>query len=241
MSEADSAGNAISDRARIVALLRTMLDRGCLLDAQLAGDGRSFLTAVLAADDAGLVLDTSPDAALDRRVGAGARLSCRTRLDSVPVRFDCGPCRLGVHEGREAFVAPLPELVVELQRREFYRLELPPAAPLQCTLGGLEDGGEFVATVVDLSAGGLGLRVPAGDPRFRPGLELARCRMDLPDEPDLRFGLRIVRLAPATFRGAEVRLAGCQFQQPGNGLQRSLNRYVMRLERERAALARRMR
>ncbi|WP_338026883.1 flagellar brake protein [Coralloluteibacterium stylophorae] len=229
------------DAARIDALLRAMQARNCLLDAQLGGTPRTFLTAVLGIEDARLLLDVAPDPALNRLVADGGTLLCRSRLDGVQIHFGCGPVRPARHEGRDAFAVPLPEELVEVQRREYHRLEVSPVAPLTCHIDGLADNASLRADVADICAGGVGLRLPADDERFVIGTQLQTCRMRLPDEGELRFALAVRHLEPVTVRGIGMRHAGCEFLRPSGMFQRALQRYVMRLERDRLAQARGLR
>lgn len=233
----DMVGTSVRDPVRIAATLRVVLARGCLLHAQAEGGARPFLTAVLGVEGGDLLLDVGPDAALNRVLGSGARLVVRTQLDGIALRFACGPCRMVEHDGRAAFRVPCPDSLSQLQRREFYRLEASPASPVFCRLA-FDNDDAHRAPVTDLSAGGLGLRLPADDPRLSVGLELPACRLELPGTAPLAVALQIVRLAAAAAPAQPALLAGCQFQAPGAALQRSVNRYIMQLERERAAQAR---
>ena len=142
---------------QILQLLQDLITHRGLITAH-TGDGHSFMTAVLKVDEerARVVLDPSPDPQANRRALAAPRLTCITQLDGIRIQFPLVGLSEGQDKGRSAFIAPLPTEMLRLQRREFYRLQVPLAHELSCLLRA-EDLArkpvEVSARVIDIGAG----------------------------------------------------------------------------------------
>lgn len=97
----------------------------------------------------------------------------------------------------QAYVARLPPCVHRIQRREFFRVPCP--ATLLCELplpravadGGTAGSGRLMLRLVDISAGGVCLALPAQvSLPVELGTVLPACWLDLPGFGPIRFGLQ---------------------------------------------------
>lgn len=234
---------ALRDEAQIVALLQRMIDQRSLLDAPLPGSGPSLLTSVLAVDvdRDRLILDACRDANVERLALAQPQLAFSSRIDRVDVRFDGGPLQRTDWERLPAYAMSIPATVRHMQRREFFRIDVPVAHPIVCQLAVPADAQnpsrEIRARVNDVSAGGLSLIVPPGlENTLQPGMRFATCRLALPDSAPVLLSLRIRRLFRAGSRGGSARsCAGCEFVDLSPSAETAIQRYMMKLERERIA------
>jgi len=228
---------ALGDQAQINTLLRRMIDQRSLIDAALPGNGPSLLTSILDVDedDGQLVFDASADVGVESLALAQRSLKFSSRIDRVDIRFETGPLRRTSFEGLPAYQAPLPRKVTYLQRREFFRIEIPAAHPVNCQLLSTgDDTGpprQIRTRVNDISAGGLSLVIPYGEEAaLAPGARFATCQLMLPDNPPVLIGLRVRRL----FRASKP-CAGCEYLSLSTSAQTAIQRFMMRLERERIA------
>lgn len=156
--------------------------------------GKSFiLTAVLGLvkERNLLVLDVGPDDATTRRAIASKRLVCTTKHKGVPIKFICENMQGAKYQGKPAIAAPIPESLYRLQRREYFRVQVPRINAPLCDIP-LEDGKRILTLkVVDLSVGGLCVIDPEG--QFQPEM-LARypgCILHLPDYGELAVNLQV--------------------------------------------------
>jgi flagellar brake protein len=231
----------IRDEHQIRTLLKRMIDQRSLIDAPLPGAGPSLLTSVLEVDEGRdrLVLDASPDPAIERLALLQRELNFASRIDRVDIRFSTGPLGRITWERLPAYTAPIPEQVRYMQRREYFRLDIPVAQPVTCRVLVPADDDvtphEIRTRVNDISMGGLSLVIPFGEETsMTPGARFGTCRLLLPDSQPVTISLRIRRLFRAGHRsGISKGCAGCEYIDLSPAAETAIQRYLMRLERER--------
>ncbi len=226
-------------KGEILFVLRSLLASSDRITVYF-NEGRDFfLTAVIAVDDDGLTLDYGSTAETNARALKAEKLFCVTQHEKVRVQF----LLRGLHEiefeGRPAFRADLPDSVLRLQRREYYRLTTPIVNPIKCEIPVVRADGSTVtvaANIVDISGGGVAIVVPPADEPFEPEMRFPNCRIDLPEVGTLVVTLLVRNVFEITLRsGARVRRAGCQFVQLPGTMLTLVQRYIIKVERERKA------
>jgi c-di-GMP-binding flagellar brake protein YcgR len=240
--QADDYGKyLLRSKKEIVFILRAMRDKGDLVTVYFNRGNDFFLSALLAveAEEDSILLDAGSDAETNRRALASDRFTCVASHDKVKIQFVLRRLERVEHEGREAFRAALPEELLRLQRREFYRLTTPIARPLRCTIPlKLADGSrtEIAATVVDISGGGLAVLVPPDGIELETDHLFEDCRIELPEVGTVQATLRVRNVFEFTLRnGTKTRRAGCQFVALPGHMMTLIQRYIIRVERERKA------
>lgn len=233
----------LSTPLEILFVLRSMLRRGCMATVYF-NQGRSFfLTWLLAigSDEKELILDIGGDEAVNREALKAPRLIVTASLDNVKIQFVLSNLRTITFEGRPAFLAAVPETLLRLQRREYFRLETSLADPLHCRIPvQAEDESNHTLDLVllDISGGGLSLMVPTEMGQyFRTGAFYADCRLEIPNESVIAATLcvRSSFIVVPRAGGQEYLRAGCEFVNlPGTRLT-MIQRYITRVERERKA------
>lgn len=228
---------AVRDSREIVRLLKTLVEKRPLLTAFIDG-GESFITLALAVtDDGTVIVDACPDEIRNAKAGNAARLVCVTRLDNVKLQFALeAPARI-VYAGKPALRAALPDSIIRLQRREFYRLPTSQAEPLVCVITHVPRDGrrqEVKVRIVDISGGGLAVLVPPRELPFEPGTEYNQCSLRLPDGNPLPVSLKVRNLFELEkANGVKVLRAGCEFMGLSNQATARIQRYMFKLERDR--------
>jgi c-di-GMP-binding flagellar brake protein YcgR len=242
LMEADNYGKyLLHSRTEILFLMRALQEKGALITVYFNQGIDFLLTSIVsvAADGSRMILDYGSSEEMNRRALAADRLMCITSLDRVKVQFILRGMEKIQFQGREAFRARLPDTVLRLQRREYYRLTTPVAKPLKCFIPVPQpDGGRIVieANVLDISGGGVAVLIP------QPGVELEvdatfpDCRLDLPDTGSLSATLRVRNLFEITLRnGTRSKRYGCQFVDLPGATVNLIQRYIIKVERERKA------
>ena len=237
----DLARFTVPNPLKIVQLLRGLIKRKELVSAFFRGGEELMLTAVLDVnpDQNTVTLDCGTDMEMNQRLVQAGSARFVTALDRVKIQFAGSEIRLGVFEGRPAFVMPIPRKVLWLQRRESYRLETPVANPLKCRIP-LADNPELEVTIIDISAEGVGLLIlDATALQTETGSLHPGCRIELPDAGTLHVTLDIRNSFEVTLKnGSKAMRCGCQFVDLPASQQSVLHRYIVRLERERIARTR---
>ena len=142
------------------------------------------------------------------------------------------------YDGQMAFMAPLPNEVTKLQRREYFRIQMPAGIPVTCTLYDYQGGAAITLQVYDISLGGLSLVLNARIPGFEIGTIYNRCELDLREYGIIPLVLKIRnQLVTRTTSGAEQRRVGTEFIDLESRAQTLVQRYIAQLERERRAMA----
>lgn len=229
-------------KPEIVFVLRSLVQKVALVTAYF-DHGRSFLLTSLLAinpDKDEVILDLGRDVEMNRAALLADKFILTTAIDKVKVQFSLKKLSVVQFEGRPAFRAVLPESLLRLQRREYFRLSTPTANPIKCMVTATHpDGTPFSAAtqLLDISGGGAGLLiVPEQAGIYRKGEVLNNCKISLPDEGMLVATLCVRDVFDViTKSGSRYLRAGCEFVSlPGSQLT-MIQRYITRIERERKA------
>ncbi len=222
-------------------LLQGLIDKRSLLSACALPRNHVFPTSIveLLEDEDALLIDGSASETINRSIEEASYVVCVARLDCIHIQFRLQQLVRVLAGGQVAFRAPLPESVLRLQRREFYRLQVPVTQPLECSIPQpLPDGGTDWQRfrVLDISGGGIALAVQGEDGLLRPYREFTGCLLHLPDGGPLNFRLMVKSLhSQRNQNGVEHWRAGCQFTDLPRGADALIQRYIFRLERQRSA------
>ncbi|MEI8164654.1 MAG: flagellar brake protein [Betaproteobacteria bacterium] len=196
------------------------------------------LTSMISYNDDGILLDLGASAELNRKALDASKIFCVTQLDKVKIQFILRGLQRVDTKGGPAFSAALPDSVLRLQRREYYRLATPVARPLKCAIGvPVREGDRRVidAHIADISGGGLCvISIPLDIP-LEPGIELS-CKIDLPEIGVVSGTVMVRSVFDSVMRsGAKSRRAGCEFVKLPGSMLTLIQRYIIKIERERKA------
>lgn len=231
----------ISKESEIRAMIRRLIAQHCLFTAHFGDEHRFLLTTLLGVSENGreMFLDVSPHESINQRVLAAPSLLMSTQIDRVELRFRTARVTEATFEGLPAFRVPLPEQMLYLQWREFFRLTPPISRPVICEIQvpAGEETHVLQTRVIDISVGGVAIHVPTEfEPAFHAGAQFEHCRLDLPDTGVIRPTLLVRYVVQTADARGQLRMrAGCQFHNPPRALQSTVQRYVTRVERERIA------
>lgn len=229
-------------RTDILFNLRGLIQKRAMLSAFIDASADSFLTAIvsLSADENQLILDAASDETTNRRVEAAEQLICVTQLDRIKIQFAARGIQRIQHEGHDAFRVQVPDVMLRLQRREYFRLTAPSSHSLTClipmTIGGEHREISVEASVLDISGGGLSITIPSEGMVVEPDMEFGNCRLMLPETGAIVTSLRVRNLFRITNRDGSITLrAGCEFTHLSSAMASTIQRYILKVERERNA------
>lgn len=232
----------LHSKKEILFILRAMCDKGVLITVYFNQGNDFLLTTLLAvsADGNSMLLDPGSNAEMNRKALESDKLIFTAMHDKVKIQFNVKRLAKAEHEGREAFRAAIPDELLRLQRREFYRLTAPIAHPIRCVIPlKLADGSRTTieTTVIDISGGGLAVITPPPEGvEFETDHLFENCRIELPDVGTVLATLRVRNTFEFTLRnGTKSRRSGCQFIDLPGPMLTLIQRYIIRVERERKA------
>lgn len=240
LKASDDYGKYLLDgKTEIAYFLRALAEAHDVIAGFFNDSDEFMLTSLLRVDADTIVLDCSNNAATNRRALAARSMVCATSHDKIRIQFATPALEPTEFEGRPAFRTKLPDRLLRLQRREFYRLVSPAAEPVMCavTANGPHGGKQTIEVqVLDLSAGGLAIVAPPSGIAFAVDQRFDDCRLELPRAGTIRATLRVRNIFEIVLRdGQRLTRYGCQFADlsgPSAGL---IERYIMRIERGRKA------
>lgn len=229
----------VHSRQEIAQVLRAVGRQTEMVTAYFNRGNEFFLTSIVEADPntGRLIVDCGTDEAVNGRAVAGGRVMFVTSQDRVKVQFSVARLERVQYQGKPAFRAPFPTELLKLQRREYYRLAMPVGSPVMCVIP--IASGKLELTVADISVGGAALSGFPLSETLEIGQQFSNARIVLPEEGTIVSALEVRNIQELTLRtGAQVRRAGCRFIDIPAAHQAIIQRYIIRVDRERRALVR---
>ncbi len=235
-SAADYHQYAIASRLEISQILRAVMRHAALITASVGGED-FFLTSLVRVDDeAGyLMLECDRNGKHMERVLAKQRLLCSTTLDKIKIQFVCTDIETATCDGRDAFRAALPQELLRLQRREYFRVPTPIIAPVKCTISIPQSDARATVelSLIDISCGGIAVLTP--HELFTPELgAYYDCTIHMPGAAAMRTRVQarnafMMKLA----NGKVAQRSGFAFVDLRESMLATIQRYIMGLERQR--------
>lgn len=222
----------------VAFILRAIAQKGEGVTAHFNYGNDFILTSIIHvdADSDTVILDYGANEALDRKILEARKIVFITSQDRVRIQFTANHIEKTQYEDRPAFKINLPESLIKLQRREYFRLTTPISKPLLCTFP-LEEGAKVDLAIADISIGGIGVINPPPTFKFEIGAMHKGCYFTLPEIGTIVTALQIRNAFEVTMKnGVHTMRAGCMFVSLPGTMQSMIQRYIIKLERERRAL-----
>jgi flagellar brake protein len=230
----------VESRREIISLLRAIGEKNQLIRMLVHGEADVCVTTILDVDPDSntLIMDRSIDRDQNRRILEAKRLSFETTLDKIRILFAADKVVETAYEGAPALKLAIPDTMIRLQRREFYRMPTPVSNPVKVTIPMPEEmgGGTSIFPLADISCGGIAIldnKLVLGN---TIGLNYPGCRIDVPDIGPVMTTLQVRNSLDMTLLNNKTnRRLGCAFIDISRGNLANVQRYITKLERERNA------
>jgi c-di-GMP-binding flagellar brake protein YcgR len=231
----------VTSRREIVALLKSIGEKKQLIRMLVQGEADVSVTSILDIDaDAGLVvLDCAVSNAQNQRALAARQISFETTLDKIRILFAADALQTFAYQGSPAFSMPIPDSLIRLQRREYYRMPTPVSNPVRALIPlPAELGGALQAfPLADISCGGIAIldnKLQLGETTI--GSQFENVKIELPEIGTVVTGLQIRNSMNITLLNNKTnRRLGCEFVGISRGNMANVQKYITKLERERNA------
>jgi flagellar brake protein len=236
----DDERYTVANRMDVIAILRALQSRRALVAAYLDAAEDFMLTSVIAvhAERDEVLVACCAISELNERAAAERRMTCIAAQDGIKVRFMLDGVERVLFQAGDAFRASIPATLQRVQRRDYYRVALPPSMPLMCVvpLAPRGDGASAELIVLDLSAGGIGVMDHHHLLDLEPGDIHRRRRMELPGAGVVTFDMQVkttfeIRLPD----GMSCMRSGCEFLDLPPLVESVIQRFILQIERERNA------
>ena len=196
-------------------------------------DGKGYILTTIVAvlrERNLLLFEPGPDEIMNRRLLQAGRVSCVARHRDITVRFTLTPVQQGRYQEQSVLAAPIPDSLLRLQRREYFRVTTPLLAPLSCEFP-ISRADTVTLVLGDISIGGLALLDPSLTFEAEIGEVLRGCRLLIPDEEPLAIDLvvRNIYLHGEQNRRPQLKI-GCAYADLSPPVAVFIRRYVNRLQ-----------
>jgi c-di-GMP-binding flagellar brake protein YcgR len=230
----------VESKREILAILRGFRDKSQLISMMINNGSEAFITSVLEIDDKDdtVILDSTPSNEANQRIIAASTVFFDGLLDRISIQFSSHKVQIVSFEGKPALKMPLPVSLIRLQRRENYRINTPISTPVKCTIRvEVESGIEtHKFSLVDISCGGVAILDDRRLIDIAIGTTYSDCQVDIPGMGLIDMNLQIRNSQELTLlNGKTTRRIGCAFLSLSSRTLAAVQRYIMKLERERNA------
>jgi len=229
----------------IIQILTDLSRRKVTLNVSFNDGNDVYLTTVIEVDtkNHAVHLDIGRDEAFNSRLLASQHVVF-LKEDGVRIKWASKNLSVVTLKDGKAIKIALPQNLIRLQRREFFRIATPLANPVLCQIPMPNETDPEVKetlelALVDVSLGGIGLI--ASDPLHLAlvgGVSFDGCKINFPDVGMASLTLQVQNVIPMTMKdGAMKYRIGLQYVEPSRGNEGLIHRYTFNLERLAMAIA----
>jgi c-di-GMP-binding flagellar brake protein YcgR len=190
---------------------------------------RFLKTLLLGVTENGIWLDVGPNEEDNIHLLDSDSITFVTKHQGAKVQFVCHQPLIATYASHPAFYFPLPDHILRLQRRDYFRLSTSPDAPLKCIIPTLAMKSEKhdEITIMDISVGGIALICKEHNVKLGAGEIYPDCRIELPGIGTLIATIQVRNLFDVSSPSGEIsKHAGCEFVQMDGKMCMLLQRYV---------------
>ncbi|MDZ7804630.1 flagellar brake protein [Thiohalophilus sp.] len=218
-------------KAGIVQKLRQLSKSKNMITAHFNQGKYSLLTLIvdILPEKNLLVLDYGSDEKVTRKLLEAERAVFKTSYEGITAQFNATGFQRAKRHGKPAIACQLPDTLLWVQRREFYRIRLPMSSTVTCELIN-QDEENVQLPSLDLSVGGLALHHTDQPIAFEEGQIYENCTLAIPDTQPVAVNLEIRNIIPiGTMENGGYRI-GAQFLNPGMDTSSLIQRYIQTVE-----------
>ena len=177
-------------RGEIMQKLRQLGKKNSLISLHFGEQSMLSTIVDVLADKNLLVLDYGGSEEMNQKLLKYNKATIKTDYDGISAQFSVKDIRKARLQGKASFACPLPESVLWVQRREFYRVRIPLSEVVTCELiHGDNNRTEY--PVLDISTGGIALFDINDELELEPGNVFHNCKLTMGDHSTAFINLEI--------------------------------------------------
>jgi c-di-GMP-binding flagellar brake protein YcgR len=235
LSDGEGSEFRIHSKKEIQSILRGIARTGTLAALYFDDENDFILTTLLGVDEQNVWLDVSSRDTDNQRILSSHKIIFVSSHLHVKVQFIAHSIDNALFKNKKAFCLPIPNNLLHLQRRDYFRLLVPVKKPLTCFIPA-KPGAPVLKnclTIMDISVGGVALECQELDTEFRPGNIYSACNINLPNIGMLTATILVKNIFIITMHNGEVKKrAGCEFIHLDGTMAILLQRYLTYLQSE---------
>lgn len=238
---ADHEKYLTNSRTKIITSLLELAKTPSLVNAYYNHGKAHQITTIIdvLADRDLVIIECGPDSDSNRELLAAGSATCLSKFNDIDIRFQLHELRKARYRGQSVFAAPIPDSLLRLQRREFFRVPAPLIEPITCRFK-TEEGDDLELPLADISIGGLGIIDAKQRYNGKVGTTLKAVTLTFPNgggEMEVALEVRGVFMH-SRMEGQREQRIGCSYIDLRHDQSSFIQRYVNRLQMQQQKLAR---
>ena len=222
----------LNSQAAIIQKLRQLSKSKNNITAHFGGGKYSLLTQVVDVlpEKNLVVLDYGSNEATNKKLLESKHVVFKTQHEGVTAQFSSNSLQKAKLHGKPAFACTIPDALLWVQRREYYRVRIPLRDQVFCELIHNE---EILVSypVLDISIAGLAIRVDDQEYPIEAGMPFNGARLILPEEESGLVNIEIMNQLPLKQDDPDgSQRFGCQFQNISTDISTKIQRYIYNIE-----------
>jgi c-di-GMP-binding flagellar brake protein YcgR len=229
----------VFSRKEMLSILQSIADQGTRVALYYGGGQNFILTTLLGANEHGMWLDVGPFPPENKQLLLNDKITFVSMHQHVKIQFTASDIENDLFENNEAFYLEMPDYLLRIQRREFFRTAIPASFAVKCIIPTPPECSDDPVImrevpVVDISGGGIGLLCGEHEATLLPEKIFRDCRISLPDVGTLTATIEVRSgFNFTTPNNVTHKHVGCRFIRLDNQMNNLLQRYITRLQSER--------
>lgn len=228
----------VESRREIIAILRGFKEQNQLISMMINGGSEIFITSILHIDDSNnlVIFDSAPGSETNQHVVEASTVFFDGLLDRISIQFSSSRLQKTSFESKPALQMPIPSHIIRLQRRENYRINTPVSNPIRVSIPiTIDEQIEIIKfSLVDISCGGVAILDDRKILNATQATIYKECQIDIPGIDIIDLSLEIRNWQDLLLLNAKTnRRVGCAFVDLSSRTLATVQRYIMKLERER--------
>lgn len=172
-----------------------------------------------------LVLDYGGNEEMNQMLLKHNRAIVKTDYDGIQAQFTIKDIKKARLQGKQSFACSLPEDVLWVQRREFYRVKIPLSETVTCELNHNDHHVEY--PVLDISTGGIALFDKNDELELEPGNIFHNCKLTLGEHSTALIDLEVRNhILKNPHNSEEGKRCGCAFLDLSGDFGVSIQKFI---------------
>ncbi|MGR9073383.1 MAG: flagellar brake protein [Gammaproteobacteria bacterium] len=224
--------NFVEEKGKVVRLLKDVASEISLCTIEIEDFDGKYTSSILDAQEEknAFVLDELTPYDGNKYLLFKDKFKLSTRLRGIPLSFYAESIESGVSNEIAYYKVKLPDKIYYPQRRMAPRVTFD---ALQIAFHGISSKNQITVAghVLDISRGGIGIRLSDNRARAQRGEKLINCSIRLPGNFEVNFDLEIRSIKTTTGSNSIVKIGG-YFKNLSSKTEKKLGHFLTSLERE---------
>ncbi|MCW9024435.1 MAG: flagellar brake protein [Gammaproteobacteria bacterium] len=221
----------LHNRAAIIQKLKQLSKSKSNITAHFGGGKYTLLTQVVdvLSDKDLVVLDYGSNETINKKLLEADRVVFKAQVDGITAQFNASKFQKAKLHEKPAFACPIPDSILWVQRRQYYRVRVPLTDKAICELA--HDDVLVPYSILDISIAGIALHIKDLEYALEAGMTFNNARLHLPDGETGSVNLEVVNQLPMKSDNPDAgERFGCQFQDISMDTSAKIQRYIYNIE-----------